>query len=309
MSNSQNFVVVAGAAGELGSLIALDIIKRKSTVKGLVRPGTAASRTQALRDAGVIIIEIDLTDVPALTEAFQGATTIVSALQGLGDVLLGVQGKLLEAALAAKVPRFIPSDYTMEIPNLRPDANRNLGLRGEFHQVLDQSGIAWTSILNGAFMEMLIVGQLSLFNHGWRRITHFGSADQKFNFTTYDDTARYTAAVALDPRPTPKFLRISGDTVAPQDLADIATRVKGQQYTTMKIGSVGLLRGIIWVLKSIIGGEKTKLIPLWQALQYMENMVSGTGRLAEPLDNDRYPEVTFTTVEEALREQDAKKTK
>src|ERR1700712_1667146 len=103
MSNPQSFVAVAGAAGHLGSLIALDLRKRNVAVKALVRPGTAESRTQALRDAGVTIAEVDMTDVPALTEALKGASTVVSALQGLRDVILGVQGALLDASVAAKV--------------------------------------------------------------------------------------------------------------------------------------------------------------------------------------------------------------
>lgn len=78
----QSFVAVAGAAGHLGSLIALELVKKNVAVKALVRPGTAVARTQQLRDAGVIITEVDMNDVSALTETLRGAKTIVSALQG-----------------------------------------------------------------------------------------------------------------------------------------------------------------------------------------------------------------------------------
>jgi hypothetical protein len=40
-------------------------------------------------------------------------------------------------------------------------------------------------------------------------------------------------------------------------------------------------------------------------MQYMENMVSGSGQL-EPLDNARYPELKWTSIEEALKETAAK---
>ena len=68
MANAQKFVAVAGAAGQLGSLIALALRKRNVAVKALVRPGTAASRTQSLQDVGVTIEEVDYTNVPALTD-------------------------------------------------------------------------------------------------------------------------------------------------------------------------------------------------------------------------------------------------
>jgi uncharacterized protein YbjT (DUF2867 family) len=299
--STQNFVAVAGAAGQLGSLIALNLRQRNMVVMALVRPGTAASRTRKLRDAGVTISEVNMNDVPALTETLKGASTVVSALQGLRDVMLGAQGALLQASVAAKVSRFIPSDYSLDFTKTTPGSNRNLDLRREFHKKLDESGIQWTSILNGAFMELLVAGHLQLINDSWHRITHFGSADQKLDLTTIPDVARYTAAVAADPRPTPKFLRIAGETLDAKELAAIVSRLHDRKYTTMWIGGVWFLQGLIAILKRAIGGEEDKLMPPWQGMQYLENMVSGQGKL-DPVDNDRYPDLEWTTVEQALRE-------
>lgn len=261
MSASKSFVAVAGAAGHLGALTALELRKRDIAVKAFVRPGTAASRTQNLRDAGVEVVEIDLTDVSALTEALKGATTVVSALQGLRDVILGVQGALLDAAVAAKVRRFIPSDFSLDFFKTTPGTNRNLDLRREFHAKLDASGIEWTSILNGGFMEMLVENQIPMINDSWHKVTHFGSADQKLDFTLVPDVAAYTAAVAADPNPTPKALRIAGDSISANDMAAIAGRVKGGTYTTMWTGGIGFLRVLITVLKFFIGGVEDKIFP------------------------------------------------
>jgi len=306
MSNPQKFVAVAGAAGHLGSLIALDLRKRKMAVKALVRPGTAASRTQILRDAGVVIEEVEFTNIPALTETLIGASTVVSALQGLRDVMLGAQGALLDAAVAARVQRFIPSDFSLDFTKTAPGSNRNLDLRREFHAKLNESGIKWTSILNGGFMEMLTSGQMPMINDKWHRIMHFGSADQKLDFTTVPDVAAYTATVAADPNPTPTVLRIAGDSFSAMDMAAIATRVRGQRYKPMWMGSVGFLRLLTSILKVFIGGVEDKLLPPWQGMQYLENMVSGVGIL-DPLDNDRYPDLVWTTMEKALIEADTEK--
>lgn len=306
MSASQSFVAVAGAAGNLGSLIALNLRKRDVAVKALVRPGTAPSRTQKLRDAGVTIAEVDMADVPALTNTIKGATTVVSALQGLRDVIVDVQGNVLEASVAAKVQRFIPSDFALDFTKCAPGSNRNLDLRREFHAKLDESGINWTSVLNGAFMELMTTGQLPIINDSWHRIMHFGSADQKLDYTTIPDTAAYTAAVAADPSPTPKFLRIAGSSINAKELAATVTEIRGEQYTPMWTGSVGFLQVMISILKFFIGGVEDKLFPPWQGMQYLENMVSGKGKL-DPIDNDRYPDLEWTTVEKAIREADAEK--
>jgi uncharacterized protein YbjT (DUF2867 family) len=302
----QGFVVVAGAAGHLGSLISFALRKRNVAVKALVRPGTATSHTKTLCDAGVTIAEVDLSDFKALTKTLQGASTVVSALQGLRDVILGVQGTLLNAAVAAKVPRFIPSDFSLDFTKTKPGANRNLDLRREFHAKMEESGIRWTSILNGAFMELVTSGQIPLINDSWHRIMHFGSADQKLDVTTMEDVAAYTAAVAADPNPTPKLLRIAGDSFNAYDLAAIVTRMRGQKYTPMWTGSVWFLRMMISIMKVVIGGVEDKTMPPWQGMQYLENMVSGKGKL-DPLDNNRYPELVWTTVEQALQQADAQK--
>ncbi|KAH8599084.1 hypothetical protein B0O99DRAFT_612983 [Bisporella sp. PMI_857] len=308
MSNSQNFVVVAGAAGHLGSLIVLSLCERNVPVKALVRPGTATSRTKTLQDAGVTIAEVEMTDVQAMTEILKGASTVVSALQGLQDVILGVQGALLKAAVAAKVERFIPSDFSLDFTKTAQGSNRNLDLRREFHTKLDESGIKWTSILNGAFMELVTSGQIPLINDKWHRVMYFGSADQKLDVTTVPDVANYTAAVAADPNPTPKVLRIAGDSFNARDLAALITRMRGQNYSPMWMGSVGFLRMMISILKIFVGGVEDKIMPSWQGMQYLENMVSGKGKLS-PLDNNRYPELVWTTVEQALEEAGAKKAK
>lgn len=45
--------------------------------------------------------------------------------------------------------------------------------------------------------------------------------------------------------------------------------------------------------------KNDELYPAWQGMQYLHNMLSGKAKL-EPLDNDRYPEIKWTSVYEVL---------
>ncbi|KAJ0119760.1 hypothetical protein J7T55_013964 [Diaporthe amygdali] len=301
---SKPFVAVAGATGQLGRVIATNLRQRNVSVKAIVRPGTAPSRTEALRNAGVIVAEADLSDVAALTKNMQGATCVVSALNGLQDTMHGTQGALLDAAVAAHVPRFIPSDFSLDFTKTAPGSNRNLDLRREFHTRLNESGIQWTSVLNGGFMDLL-GGQAPLINDSFKRVLYWNSDEQKLDFTTVADTAAYTAAVAADPNPTPRFLRIAGDTFTAKELAEIVTRVRGATYSTMWVGSAGFLEGASSFMRRFsIGGGEQAVFPAWQGMQYMANMFSGDGKL-DPLDNDRYPGLKWTKAEEFLAQQQA----
>lgn len=292
------FVAVAGASGGLGQLVATQLVKRGVAVKALVRPNTDPSRTEKLRSAGVALTPVNLSEVSSLTRELNGAICVVSTLQGLRDVINTAQGNLLEASVAAKVPRFIPSDFALDFTKTKPGSNRNLDLRRDFHAHLKKSGIAWTSILNGGFMD-LMAGDSPMINRKSHKVPYIGQPTQLLDFTTMVDTAAYTAAVAVDPNPAPTFLRIASDTVSVQDIANAQTKVDGVQYKPSWMGPVGFMEFMIRVLR-VFGGEK-EIFPVWQQLQYMTNMFSGAGKL-ESLDNDRYPELKWTKVEDFLRQ-------
>ena len=104
--------------------------------------------------------------------AFAGASCVVSALNGLKAVILGTQSKLLSAAIAAGVPRFIPSDFSLDYTKTRPGDNRNMDLRRKFMTVADGSGLRVTSILNGAFAELL-KGDAPIVLKGPRKILYW----------------------------------------------------------------------------------------------------------------------------------------
>lgn len=299
MSTIQPFVAVAGATGNMGRLISTSLRARNVTVKALIREGTDPKRTELLRKAGIIVAETDLNDPTVLAKELLGATAVVSALSGLRDTILGSQKALLDGAVAAKVPRFIPSDFGLDFTKTEPGSNRNMDLRREFHKMLDESGIAWTSILNGAFMDML-AGEIPLINDRFHRVLYWGNDEQKLDFTTCEDVAAYTAAVAADPNSTPRLLRIAGDVVSAKDLARIAGDVKGGSYSTLWVGSTGFLAWMASFMRWLgVGGGEQEVFPAWQGMQYTVNMFSGAGKL-DPLDNDRYPDLKWTKVGELL---------
>jgi hypothetical protein len=225
-----------------------------------------------------------------------GASCVVSALQGLRDVIVDAQAALLDAAVKAGVPRLIPSDYSIDFTLFPPGENRNLDLRREFHGRLDRAGISATTIFNGAFADML-TGQMPLILFRLKRVLYWGNADQRMDFTTIDDTAAFTASAALDPA-TPRFLRIAGDQLSARELAAVASDVTGEKFRLLRGGGLGVLGALIKISRMFAPGER-ELFPAWQGMQYMRNMFDGRAKLA-PLDNDRYPGIRWTAAREVL---------
>ena len=290
-------IALAGAAGDLGFRIATELMERGANVRALVRHDVAASDADRLSALGVELVAADPTDVAEMTTACAGADCVVSALNGLRDVIVDRQVVLLNAAVMAGVPRFVPSDYAADFTATQPGRNRNFDLRREFKTRADSAPIQVTSILNGAFMDML-GAEMPIIQPRIKRVLYWGSASQPMDFTTKDDVAAFTASAALDPT-TPRMLRIAGGTASAQLLAETMSDLSGQRYRSLCVGPVAALSGIIALTKRF-APEPDEVFPVWQGMQYMRDMFTGQAKLSE-LDNDRYSEIRFTSLNARLR--------
>ena len=295
MSGHQ-LVVLAGGTGDLGGRIAAALGRRQVAFRALVRPRTSPSLRSGLEAHGASLFEVDYEDEAALRNACCDASCVVSALNGLQPVMIGMQGKLLNAAVAAGVPRFLPSDYSLDFTKTHPGNNRNLDVRRMFMAHIDAAPIRPTSVLNGAFADLL-TGQAPIILHKRRRILYWGSADQKLDFTAKDDVADYVADVARD-EAAPRFLRIAGAAVSPRELASIMTELTGKKFGLWRAGGIGFLSMVIRAARAVTP-RSNAVFPVWQGMQYLRDMSSGRGKLA-PLDNDRYGKRTWTTAKDIL---------
>ena len=294
--SGRSIIALAGARGDLGARIARALIERGAEVRALLPPGVGAEEQLQLEGIGAAVVLADPDDVGAMADACAGAGCVVSALNGLGGVIVGRQGRLLEAAIMARVPRFIPSDFCADFTKTQPGQNRNFDLRREFMALADRAPIATTSIFNGAFMDML-GAEMPLIQPRIRRVLYWQSADQLLDFTTKDDVATYTAAAALDPD-TPRILRIAGDSLSARGIAAIMSTVSAERYRLLWAGTVGTLGAMIGITK-LLAPQPEATFPAWQGMQYMRDQFSGRAKLS-PLDNARYPELRWTSARDYL---------
>jgi uncharacterized protein YbjT (DUF2867 family) len=292
----KKLILVAGGTGNLGGKIVRALVEKGADVRAIVRASSDLEKVNQLKQLGVQVIPLDMSDKVALTQACEGVSCVVSALAGLEDVIVDTQKALLDAAVAAGVPRFIPSDYSLDFTLLPAGGNRNLDFRRVFRTYIDAAPIAATSIFNGAFTDML-TGQMPLVLFNINKILAWGNPDHSMPFTTIADTAVYTAHVALDPS-TPRFLRIAGDQRSAREMQAVASEVTGKEYGLLRPGGLGLLGMIIKIARTIAPG-KQELYPAWQGMQYMHNMLDERSVLKQ-IDNDRYAGMQWTTTTDVL---------
>lgn len=289
-------ILVAGATGNLGIRIVKALRNQHAEVRVVVRAGSKPEILKTLESLGAQICTVQTWTIDELKPYCSGVTCVVSALAGLRDVIIDVQKVLLDAAIAAGVPRFIPSDYSLDFTKFKHGENRNLDLRREFHTYLDSTPIAATSIFNGAFMELL-TNEMPMLFFKQRIVLHWGSADYKWAFTTMDNTAEFTARVALEAK-SPRYLCVAGDLISPREVRQVVSEITSQRFRLFRPGGSKLLGLLIKLTKKMAPAEN-ELYPAWQGMQYMHNMIDERSMM-ETLDNNRFSDIRWTGVRELL---------
>ena len=291
-------VLVAGGTGDLGRRIVRELLLLDTHVRVLTRPGNSGATRLYGENTRVEIVEARYTDPVALAAAVDGMTTVVSALSGTRPVIIDAQRALLAAAVTASVPRFIPSDYSSDYRRIAIRSNRNFELRREFAADVDAAPIRATSILNGAFTDML-TGEAPLILFKQHRVLYWSSADQILDFTTKDDTAFATAQVAVDDD-APRVVEIAGDRVTARDIANTMSIVSGQPFKLQWAGTTRTLSAMSKVARRA-SRDPEEIFPAWQGMQYFVSMFSGQAQLRH-VANGRFPSRRWTTVRDVLAE-------
>ena len=155
-------VVLCGATGQAGSRILNELLERGHEVTAVVRdPAKVAARE------GLTVVKGDVSDVDGIVAASAGVDALVSAY-GPGpehpELLVGATEKLLEAAIASGVQRFVfvGGAGALEVaPGVTLIASGHLpaewmGIAVAHADALElarKSDVNWTSLAPAAFFE------------------------------------------------------------------------------------------------------------------------------------------------------------
>lgn len=294
MENTGSSYLIAGAAGNLGHRIIDALLRTRPAgeIRAGVRGGSAGKHGNRVRGwiaNGVTVVDMDLDDPLSLEHACAGVGTVVSAVQGGPDTIIDGQSRLLEAALAAGVGRFVPSDFSENLFSIPAGINPYLDMRRTFDSKVGPSGIGYTHILNGGFMEA-VFSNPGLIDAEAGTITYWGDDDVPLDFTSLNDVAAWTVAAIDDRGTVNRVVSVAGDrrTIA-QISADYAAAT-GKALRQVRKGSIA--DGYAELRRMAkAGAHPMAMLPL----QYLLPMMSGEGTLRE-IANDQFPVVRPTSL-------------
>ena len=143
-------VALIGAAGGLGPTVLNKVVASGVfTVTVLRREGSKSTYP-----AGITVVDVDFESPDALKAALAGQDAVISLVGVPG---LAAQTQVIDAAIAAGVKRFIPSDFGSDLDN--PLA-RKLPVFAHKVQVADylaeksrETALTYTLVSNAAFLD------------------------------------------------------------------------------------------------------------------------------------------------------------
>jgi len=299
---SSKRVVVLGASGRLGFLIAKALGTRGAKIVSVVRDKSLDNEhIQTLtKSFQMEVIQGDFTE-ENLHKACKGAFAVVSALQGGPDVIIDLQLKILEVAKKEKVKRFIPSDFSMDLFVLEDGENINSDWRRKFGQQADKvkGDVEVVHVLNGAFMDGgVLFGFVGWFDLKNNKAFRWGKGDVPLHVTTYEDTAQYTAEVALDDKPVPSKFCVAGDTLSLNDIISTYNEVTKKTLHVEEMGSLDDYHSQTMAKFK----ENPKDMRAFLPGMYGHPMLSGKSSLPT-VDNSRYPNVKPTKIREYIQKE------
>jgi nucleoside-diphosphate-sugar epimerase len=291
---SSKLIVVAGAAGRLGRL----------TIDALLRHNGVRVRALARDPAKLADLASDRVEVVAwdaahpAADVVRGAFAVISTLQGGPDIIIEAQLALLRAARDAGARRFLPSDFSYNLFTLPAGVNWNTDWRRAFAEAAEaeRGAVEVVHLMQGIFTDRGVAGFLGLLDVAAGTLRYWGDGATPIDWTTWEDTAAYAAAAAVDDAPVPAELFVAGERLDVSGVAAAWGDVHGTPLTPVRLGS---LEDLAAETQARLAAEPHNLYA-WLPLMYAQGVFGGQALLG-PLSNDRWPQIQPETVAQAIR--------
>ncbi|KAK6361029.1 hypothetical protein TWF730_007144 [Orbilia blumenaviensis] len=306
-------ITIAGGSGQVSQEIIDVLIESKNhTITVLTRKATPPTSTSP----GISWKTVDYGNREQLIKALHGTHTLLSFIQILSDPDQISQKNLIDAAIAAGVKRFAPSEYGSKgVVNMpwwygKQKIREYLEAVNEKEQVLE-----YTLFQPGLFLNYLAfphktskhVNPLqTIFDfHNKRAIVVNGHEDAVITFTSVKDLAAIIAK-AIDYEGTwPTSGGIIGNRVTFRELLKIGQKVRGQPFCIdyvdideLEAGNLNTSWGLEAVHRAIPNDQATAML---KAVSIGILLSSTKGAWDIPGDwNQIFPDYSFDTIESFL---------
>ncbi|KAI0179089.1 NAD(P)-binding protein [Hypoxylon sp. FL1284] len=223
-------ITVVGGSGNMGKEAVRELLKAGFEVTAFAREGSKSEFP-----AGVAVKRVDYQSVESLTAALEGQDAVVSTI---ATVAVADQTRLIDAALAAKVKRFIPSEFGV---NTRIVEGTNIGrlLQGKVKSVdyliekaKENPWFTWTGVSSGLFFDWgLRYGSVG-FDKKTKTATIYDSGNEPFQASNLPFLGRAVAAILSQPDKTANmYISVASFNPTQNQILEVVEAKTGEKWT------------------------------------------------------------------------------
>lgn len=229
--------VCSKASGNLGIHVLKLFLDSPYSVTILTRKESTSTFPE-----GVPVLRADYSDVNELKSAMEGQDVVISMVAVFAT---GGQQNLVDAAIAAGVKRFLPSEFGPPSrdekfaalhPALPPKVATVDYLRSK------ESQISWSALIPGAFFDWAMSIGLFGFDIKSKTVTLIDGGTAVFTATTLPTIAKATLAILEQADETKnQYVFISSFHISQNDILDVVNKLDGEKWTVKHTTSEDLI--------------------------------------------------------------------
>ncbi|KAI0185927.1 NmrA-like family protein [Xylaria flabelliformis] len=235
-------ILIIGATGSIGSVVLEAFAKDPSFNLTLLQRASSKSR---LPDHLKIITIADSYPTDELIVAFQGQDVVINCMATFS---VKDQFRMIDAAIAAGVQRYSPSEYGLN--NMRPEAQalnsvfaEKAKVRAYLSAKAEEGKIEWMSVSCGLWLKWVAANNFAGLHALERRFVFWDDGTGYFSCTTEENTAAALLQALKIPEETKNMnVCLSDFAITQRELLDAVERIQGVKYTTETINSDELIK-------------------------------------------------------------------
>ncbi|RYN60366.1 hypothetical protein AA0119_g13268 [Alternaria tenuissima] len=225
-------VVLVGASGNLGAIILPALVAEKSfQVTVLTRPTNTSTFPE-----GVTVIRT-VFEEPKLAEVLEGQDAVVSCVGATG---FQDQRVLIDAAIKARVKRFIPSEFSSNtmsaaVCQLVPVFEPKKAIL-DYLKEKESTGLTWTGIAVGALFDWGLHSGFLGFDLANKKATIWDGGNKTFSLTNQSDVGKAVVGALTHPSETAnQYLYVATVTTTQKDILASLESHSGKRWEAQDV--------------------------------------------------------------------------
>ncbi|KAI1498996.1 hypothetical protein F5X99DRAFT_296986 [Biscogniauxia marginata] len=236
MSSPIKNVVVVGGSGSIGRPVVDELVKAGFQVTVFTRENSTSTLP-----SGVNSKKVNYESVESLKPALEGQDAVVSTI---ASAAIGGQSPIVDAAVAAKVKRFIPSEFGINTRILGSAPIKKI-LQGKIETLdyidaksKENPGFTWTGISTGLFFDWGLRRGALGFDKTARTAVISDSGNEPVQASNVAFVGKAVASVLSNPDKTAnQYLSVASFNPSQNEILDILQKETGESWKVTHVNT------------------------------------------------------------------------